>query len=102
MKTIEQIIEMDKAAQAYVAEAAERERRRISHSDEQALLQNQAALDAERKAADEFVCAAQQRLSEKLLAAEKNRTEQCSRLDAIFDEHKAKWKDEILSRITGG
>lgn len=102
MKTIEQIIEMDKTAQSYVAEAVERERRRISRSDEQVFLQNQTALDAERKEADEAVSTAQQRLSEKLQAAEKTRTEQCGRLDEIFNEHKAQWKAEILGRITGG
>lgn len=102
METIEQIIKMDKAAESRVREAVEREKELLSRSGEQALLQSRAELEAERNEAEAIVREAQQKLDEKLKLAEKERIEQCGRLDAIFDEHRQQWKAEILSRITGG
>lgn len=102
MDIIEQIILMDKAAVKRVNEAVERESSLLNETDEQARLASRAAIDAERKAAEEFESDAEQKLNEKLRHAEELRADRCKRLDEIFALHKPQWKSEILGRITEG
>lgn len=102
MDIIEQIIKMDKAAEARVCEALERENTRLNETDEKAQRESRAAIEAERKAAEVFESEGQQKLDEKLRHAEELRTNRCRALDDIFAAHKSEWKSEILGRITGG
>ncbi len=102
MDIIEQIVNMDKAAVKRVNEAVERESSLLNETDEQLHRVNRAAIEAERKAAEEFEREAQQKLNEKLRHAEELRADRCKKLDEIFSSHKTQWKSEILGRITEG
>ncbi len=102
MDIIEQIIKMDKEAEARVREAVERESSLLSESGEQAQRDSAAAVEAERKAAEDFEREAQQKLNEKLRHAEEARAVRCKQLDDVFSAHRSEWKSEILGRITEG
>ena len=102
MDIIEQIVMMDKAAVKRVNEAVERESSLLNETDEQLHRANRAAIEAERKAAEEFKREGEQKLNEKLRSAEEIRADRCKKLDEIFTSHKPQWKSEILGRITEG
>ncbi|MGN1111151.1 MAG: hypothetical protein ACI4QY_05815 [Oscillospiraceae bacterium] len=102
MDIIEQIIKMDKAAEARVREAVERESSRLNETDEQAQRESRAVIEAERKAAEAFEAESRQKLDEKLRQAEETRNGRCRQLDEAFAAHKTEWKSEIIGRITGG
>lgn len=101
MDIIEQIIKMDKAAEARVREAVERESSRLNETDEKAQRESRAAIEAERKAAEAFEAESRQKLDEKLRQAEETRKGRCRELDEAFAAHKTEWKSEIIGRITG-
>lgn len=102
MDIIEQIIKMDKAAEARVREAVERESSRLNETDEQAQRESRAAIEVERKAAEAFEAESGRKLDEKLRQAEETRNGRCRELDEAFAAHKTEWKSEIIGRITGG
>lgn len=102
MDIIEQIINMDKAAEARVREAIERENSLLSETGEQAQRESLAAVESERKEAETFERKAREELDEKLRRAEEVRAGRCKELDDTFAAHKSEWKSEILGRITGG
>lgn len=102
MDILQQIIDMDKAAAAR-AEAAVEEKRRLSdESGEEAAKAAKELISAERVKAQSYCQKQEQKLSQKLFRAEKNRDEQCGKLDDSFNAHKSEWKAEIMRRITGG
>lgn len=101
MEFLRQIIDMDKAAAARVAEAVNEERSKTDEFGERAAKERSKLVENERKKTEKFIETQEKKLSEKLSQAQKVRDMECSKLDEQFETHKAEWKKEIIERITG-
>ncbi len=102
MEILQEIIDMDKAAAARAFSAVEEARRLSDESGEQSAKESREMLSAERAKVQDYCKSQEQRLSEMLRRAESVREEGCKKLDESFNSNKARWKSEILDRITGG
>ena len=101
MEILQQIIDMDKAAEARVYAAIEEERRLLNASGDQSAKESREMLAAEREKVREYCEKKEQQLSSKLREAASVQNEMCRRLDDNFNGMRDQWKAEIISRITG-
>lgn len=102
MSFLQQIIDMDKAAAARVADAVEEERRLSGGRGTDLAKAREDAVAAERAKVEEFCKEQQKTLDEKLSKADKTLADECGKLDEKFAANKAQWKAEIIARITEG
>ncbi len=102
MSFLQQIIDMDKAAAARVANAVEEEKRLSGDNGADAAKAREEAVAAERAKVEEFCGEQQKKLDEKLSKADKTLADECGKLDEKFAANKEKWKAEIIARITEG
>lgn len=102
MDILQCIVNMDKAAAERVKKAVERETQLSNEQGSRADSERNDLISAERAKNNALIAEQEQKLSEKLLHAEKTRAEQCAKLDERFNAHKDAWKSEIFARITEG
>lgn len=102
MDILSQIVEMDKAAAARVEMALEEERRLSDESGEGFAKTREEAIAAERAKVDAFCKEQSAKLEERLSKADRSLAEENEKLDEKFNSQKARWKAEILARITEG
>lgn len=101
MDILRRIIDMDKAASERCAAAVERERGKSDEFGERTAREREDMVALERKRVEELVREQDKKLAEKLSKAQKQRDEECAKLDERFNANKDKWKKEIIGRITG-
>lgn len=102
MDILSQIVEMDKAAAARVDMAIEEERRLSDETGEGFAKMREEAIAAERAKVDAFCKEQSAKLEERLSKADKSLAEENEKLDEKFNSQKARWKAEIIGRITEG
>ena len=102
MDILQQIIDMDKAAAKRCENTVSEQKRALDEVGEKAASKRENAIAEKKSALESFKKSEQIKLDAKLSKADDYRAEQCSKLDEIFNAHKAQWKDEILSHITEG
>ena len=102
MNILSEIIELDKKASA-CAEAALNAEKKHSAEEGNACAKSRAEkLEKEREKTRKLRSEQEKTLSEKLSGAEKEKSERCKALSDAFSANKARWKAEIISRITEG
>lgn len=101
MEILRHIVDMDKAAAARCAAAVEKERGKTDEFGERAAKERGDMVASERKRVEAFVAEQEKKLSEKLSRAQKQRDEECAKLDERFNAKKDEWKKEIVARIIG-
>lgn len=102
MDILKQIISMDKEAVKRCEEEVAKERKVLEESGAHAAAEREKALEERKKAFVEYKASETAKLDAKLARADDYRAEQCKKLDDAFNAGKARWKDEIISRITEG
>lgn len=100
MNILNEIIALDKQASVRAEAAIEAERKRSAEVGNAEAKSRAEKIENERKKAQKLRAEQEKTLSEKLSGAEKEKSERCKALSDIFLENKAKWKSEIISRIT--
>ncbi|MCH5203309.1 MAG: hypothetical protein J1F03_01110 [Oscillospiraceae bacterium] len=102
MKILNEIVELDKKAAARAEAEIDAERKRSAEFGNAAAKSRAEKLEAEREKIQKLRGEQEKILSEKLSGAEKEKDRRCKELSDIFSENKARWKSEIISRITEG
>lgn len=102
MDILSQIVEMDKAAAARVEMALEEERRLSDESGEGFAKTREEAIAAERAKVDAYCREQSAKLEERLSKSDKALAEENEKLDERFNAQKARWKAEIIAKITEG
>lgn len=101
MELLQQIIELDKKAAETVEAKTEEFRERLESSDLEAQRTMGELIARERAELDEYRANRERALSERLEGAQSAIKRKTDALDAVFDQHRRGWQDEIMQRITG-
>lgn len=101
MDVLRQIIEMDKAARERTANVRAEQERRSEQAGAETARRRSALIESEQKKLGEYKAAREAELAQRLSGAESVRAEQYARLDGIFAENAARWRADIIRRITG-
>lgn len=96
------IVELDKKAAARAEAEINAEIKRTAEFGDAAARSREEKVSAERERIGKLRSEQEKILSEKLSGAEKERERRCKELSDVFSENKARWKAEIISRITEG
>lgn len=102
MDIIQWIIDTDNAAAERVNAAIEEERRLLDESGEGSAKAREETVAAERAKFEELCAQQTKTLNEKLSKAEETLAAECEKLDEKFAANKARWKAEIIKRVTEG
>lgn len=100
MDILRQIIDMDNNAIARVEASLEKQRRRTDEFGESSERERENQLKAERVRNEALRLEQEKALEERRSMTEKSRDDRTRALDKCFDENRARWKAEILKRIT--
>ena len=101
MELLQQIIELDKKAAASVEQKIEEFRRQLESSDLDAQRTSSELIAREQKQLDEYREKQERVLKERLEGTQSAIKQKTDALDAIFDQHRQEWHNEIMQRITG-
>ena len=101
MELLRKIIELDKKAAAEVEQKTEDFRRQLESSDLDAQRTSSELIAREQKQLDEYREKQERVLKERLEGTQSAIKQKTDALDAIFDQHRQEWHNEIMQRITG-
>lgn len=101
MDVLRQIIELDKAARARTEKVIAEQKRLSEQEGDRISRAGTELIDAERRKLGEYKASREAELAQRLAGAESARAEQCARLDKVFEENAARWRADIIQRITG-
>ena len=102
MKILNEIVELDKKAAARAQAEIDEERKRSAEVGNAEAKSREEKVSSERERIQKLRGEQEKTLSERLSGAEKEKDRRCKELSDIFSENKARWKSEIISRITEG
>lgn len=102
MNILNEIIELDKKAAERAEAAINAEQKRSAEFGSAAAKSRAEKLENEREKIQKLRSQQEKDLSERLSGAEKDKARRCKALSDVFSENKARWKSEIISRITEG
>lgn len=100
MNILNEIILLDRQAQARADSALKAEQKRTAEVGNAAAKASAEKVKNEREKTEKLRAKQEKTLSEKLSGAEKVKAERCREIDKIFSENKSRWKSEIIHRIT--
>lgn len=102
MDFLREIIDLDKSASARVESAVLKQKQRTDEFGENSARERERILGEEREKNASEKAEQERLLAEKRAQSDASLNERLGALDKRFDENGAKWREEIIKRITEG